>query len=81
MSIRFASFHPVAIVVAFVIVIESVDVAATEEPRFELIDRWPDKNIELREYDARILAVTRMDTAENGGLSTLAGYIFGGNTA
>ena len=81
MSIRFASFHPVAIVIAFVIVIESVDVAATEEPRFELIDRWPDKNIELREYDARILAVTRMDTAENGGFSTLAGYIFGGNTA
>ncbi|MEL0038780.1 MAG: heme-binding protein [Halieaceae bacterium] len=81
MSIRFASFHPVAIVIAIVIVIESVDVAATEEPRFELIDRWPDKNIELREYDARILAVTRMDTAENGGFSTLAGYIFGGNTA
>ncbi len=81
MSIRFASFHPVAIVIAFIIVIESVDVAATEEPRFELIDRWPDKNIELREYDARILAVTRMDTAENGGFSTLAGYIFGGNTA
>ncbi|MEK9927693.1 MAG: heme-binding protein [Halieaceae bacterium] len=81
MSIRFASFHPVAFVIAFIIVIESVDVAATEEPRFELIDRWPDKNIELREYDARILAVTRMDTAENGGFSTLAGYIFGGNTA
>ena len=81
MSIRFASFHPVAIVIAIVIVIESVDVAATEEPRFKLIDRWPDKNIELREYDARILAVTRMDTAENGGFSTLAGYIFGGNTA
>ena len=81
MSIRFASFPPVAIVIAFIIVIESIDVAATEEPRFELIDRWPDKNIELREYDARILAVTRMDTAENGGFSTLAGYIFGGNTA
>ena len=81
MPIRFASFHPVAIVIAIVIAVESTDVAATEEPRFELIDRWPDKNIELREYEARILAVTRMDTAEDDGFSTLAGYIFGGNTA
>jgi hypothetical protein len=56
-------------------------VAATEEPRFELIDQWPEKNIELRDYGASILASTPMDATGNGGFSTLAGYIFGGNTA
>ena len=56
-------------------------VAATEEPRFELIDQWPEKNIELRDYGASILAITSMDATGNGGFSTLAGYIFGGNTA
>lgn len=55
--------------------------AETEEPRFELIDQWPEKNIELRDYGASILAVTPMDANGNGGFSTLAGYIFGGNTA
>ncbi len=56
-------------------------VAETEEPRFELIDQWPEKNIELRDYGASILAVTSMGANGNGGFSTLAGYIFGGNTA
>ena len=56
-------------------------VAATEEPRFERIDQWPDKNIELRDYGASIIAVASMDVTGNGGFSTLAGYIFGGNTA
>lgn len=56
-------------------------VADTEEPRFELIEKWPEKNIELRDYGASIIAVASMEATGNGGFSTLAGYIFGGNTA
>ncbi len=56
-------------------------VADTEEPRFELIEQWPEKNIELRDYGASIIAVASMEATGNGGFSTLAGYIFGGNTA
>ena len=56
-------------------------VADTEEPRFELIAQWPEKNIELRDYGASIIAVASMEATGNGGFSTLAGYIFGGNTA
>jgi len=77
MLARFA--HVCVAVLTFAIHCNHV-VADTEEPSFELIDQWPEKNIELREYGASILAVTSMDATGNGGFSTLAGYIFGGNT-
>lgn len=54
--------------------------AATEEPRFELLAKWDERDIEIRRYVPRVLAVTPMATTQANGFQALAGYIFGGNS-
>jgi len=64
---------------------------AIEEPRYTVIDKVVDiigmedaQDIELRAYDAKIIAETivsgSMDDASNTGFKLIAGYIFGDNT-
>ena len=53
--------------------------SAIEEPSYSLVAVWDDPDVEIRDYDARILATTQMNEAQNSGFRVLAGYIFGGN--
>ena len=53
--------------------------SAIEEPTYSLITAWDDHDIEIRDYDARILATTQLNEGQNSGFRVLAGYIFGGN--
>ena len=50
-----------------------------EEPRWALLEQLDE--VEIRHYDARVQAITRMDanTSDNSAFRRLAGYIFGGN--
>lgn len=70
-----------AIVVAFVLFIctSGVVMGEIEEPRWALVEQLDE--VEIRHYDARVQAVTRMDesTSDNSAFRRLAGYIFGGN--
>ena len=53
--------------------------SAIEEPTYSLVAAWDDPDVEIRDYDPRILATTRMTDGQNSGFRVLAGYIFGGN--
>ena len=53
--------------------------SAIEEPTYKLVAAWEDLNVEIRDYDSRILATTRITEGQNSGFRVLAGYIFGGN--
>ena len=53
--------------------------SAIEEPTYSLVVAWDDPNVEIRDYDARILATTQMNKGQSSGFRVLAGYIFGGN--
>ena len=53
--------------------------SAIEEPTYSLVAQWDDPDVEIRDYDARILATTQMNEGQNSGFRVLAGYIFGGN--
>ena len=53
--------------------------SAIEEPTYSLVAAWDDPDVEIRDYDSRILATTRMTEGQNSGFRVLAGYIFGGN--
>ena len=53
--------------------------SAIEEPTYSLVVEWDDPDVEIRDYDARILATTQMNEGQNSGFRVLAGYIFGGN--
>ncbi len=53
--------------------------SAIEEPTYSLVTSWESPDIEIRDYDSRILATTRMTEGQNSGFRVLAGYIFGGN--
>ena len=41
--------------------------SAIEEPTYSLITAWDDPEIEIRDYDARILATTQMNEGQNSG--------------
>lgn len=49
--------------------------AATEEPKYTLLETL--EGMEVRQYEATVQAYTSMDS---GGFRNLAGYIFGGNS-
>lgn len=53
--------------------------SAIEEPAFSVVSSWENLDIEIRDYEARVLATTRMTEGQNSGFRVLAGYIFGGN--
>lgn len=53
--------------------------SAIEEPNYSLVAAWDEPDVEIRDYDARILATTQMNEGQNSGFRVLAGYIFGGN--
>ena len=53
--------------------------SAIEEPSYSLVATWDDPDVEIRDYDSRILATTRMTEGQNSGFRVLASYIFGGN--
>lgn len=61
------------------VLITSWSATAIEEPAYSVVQSWDDKSIEIRDYEARILAVTEMSEGSNSGFRVLAGYIFGGN--
>jgi len=65
--------------VCAVVLFMSDKVSAIEEPTYSLVTAWDDPDIEIRDYDARILATTQMNEGQNSGFRVLAGYIFGGN--
>ena len=65
--------------VCAVVLFMSDKVSAIEEPTYSLVSAWDDPDIEIRDYDARILATTQMNEGQNSGFRVLAGYIFGGN--
>jgi hypothetical protein len=54
---------------------------AIEEPSYALVASWDEPDIEIRDYDPRLLATTKMTEGQNSGFRVLAGYIFGGNDA
>ena len=53
--------------------------SAIVEPAFSVVSSWENPDIEIRDYEARVLATTRMTEGQNSGFRVLAGYIFGGN--
>ena len=67
---------------SFVVFVAALFVSTTsaiEEPTYPLVTSWESPDIEIRDYDSRILATTRMTEGQNSGFRVLAGYIFGGN--
>ena len=54
-------------------------VNAIEEPAYTVERAWESKQIEIRRYAPRVMAVTRMQGNDDDGFRVLAGYIFGGN--
>ena len=54
---------------------------AIEEPAYELVASWDDSGVEIRYYEPKVLATTKMAAGESSGFRVLAGYIFGGNAA
>ena len=67
---------------SFVVFVAALFVSTTsaiEEPTYSLVTSWESPDIEIRDYDSRILATTRMTEGQNSGFRVLAGYIFGGN--
>ena len=54
---------------------------AIEEPAYELVASWDDSGVEIRYYEPKVLATTKMAAGEGSGFRVLAGYIFGGNAA
>ena len=67
---------------SFVVFVAALFVSTTsaiEEPTYSLVTSWESPDIEIRDYDSRILATTRMTEGKNSGFRVLAGYIFGGN--
>lgn len=58
--------------------IYSAAAMALEEPKFKVVQSF-DGNIEIREYEPYLVAVTKMDGSPNAGFRVLASYIFGGN--
>ena len=58
--------------------IYSASVMALEEPKYQVLQAF-DNDIEIREYERHLVAVTKMDGSQNAGFRVLAGYIFGGN--
>ncbi len=67
---------------SFVVLVAALFVSTTsaiEEPTYSLVTSWESPDIEIRDYDSRILATTRMTEGQNSGFRVLAGYIFGGN--
>ena len=65
--------------VVFVAALFVSTTSAIEEPTYSLVTSWESPDIEIRDYDSRILATTRMTEGQNSGFRVLAGYIFGGN--
>ena len=53
--------------------------SAIEEPTYSLVVAWDDPDVEIRDYNSRILVTTQMNEGQNTGFRVLAGYIFGGN--
>ena len=53
--------------------------SAIEEPTYSLVVAWDDPDVEIRDYNSRILVTTQMNEGQNTGFRALAGYIFGGN--
>ena len=67
---------------SFVVFVAALFVGTTsaiEEPTYSLVTSWESPDIEIRDYDSRILATTHMTEGQNSGFRVLAGYIFGGN--
>ena len=67
---------------SFVVFVAALFVSTTsaiEEPTYSLVTSWESPDIEIRDYDSRILATTRVTEGQNSGFRVLAGYIFGGN--
>ena len=62
-----------------VMMLVSSTASAIEEPSYNVVKSWDELSVEIRDYDARILAVTKMGQGANAGFGVLAGYIFGGN--
>ena len=62
-----------------VIMLISSTASAIEEPSYNVVKSWDEPSVEIRDYDARILAVTKMGQGANAGFGVLAGYIYGGN--
>ena len=60
-------------------ILASATASAIEEPSYNVVKSWDEPSVEIRDYDARILAVTKMGQGANAGFGVLAGYIFGGN--
>lgn len=56
----------------------SMSAIAIEEPRYTVLEKIDDR-IEVRQYEAQVVAVTPMSESQNNGFRVLAGYIFGGN--
>ena len=53
--------------------------SAIEEPVYSLVASWDEPDVEIRDYDSRILATTYLTEGQNSGFRVLAGYIFGNN--
>ena len=53
--------------------------SAIEEPVYSLVASWDEPDVEIRDYDSRILATTHLTEGQNSGFRVLAGYIFGNN--
>ena len=60
-------------------ILASATASAIEEPSYNVVKSWDEPSVEIRDYDARILAVTKMGQGANAGFGVLAGYIFGKN--
>ncbi|MEC9143549.1 MAG: heme-binding protein, partial [Pseudomonadota bacterium] len=45
--------------------------SAIEEPSYSLVAAWDDPDVEIRDYDARILATTQMNEGQNSGFRVL----------
>ena len=71
--------HIRTLVISLVTSVMTTQAIAIEEPVYEVEKAWETEQIEIRAYAPRVMAVTEMTEASNGGFRVLAGYIFGGN--
>jgi hypothetical protein len=74
---RFVFFVTAVITLGLALFVTST--SAIEEPAYSVVSSWEEPDIEIRDYESRVLATTRMTEGQNSGFRVLAGYIFGGN--
>ena len=77
-QLRYLS-HIQNLFISLVTSVMTTQAIAIEEPVYQVEKAWEAKQIEIRAYAPRIMAVTGMNEDSDSGFRVLAGYIFGGN--